>query len=696
MSTWNGPKIGKYGKKYLGFYDINLKKSLVPKEFDILHQKLRYNEFRKINEMADIVLYQFIYPISTEQYNSYQKGHDDLVMTTSKIVEYANQRDSLNSSMQTHTRLRRYKENKWKQWYSDHQQSTKNALKKHNEFKTQIDNVKLKYDNKLLRFQIDHVKKLLASFHDNLAVLDASDTGTGKTYSALCVAKELNLIPIVVCPKSVIPHWYRASKYFEVDNIYVSNYEQYRIGSTPYLIKKNEDNPFFIDNISDNDMPEKIKQNHIPRAVYEWQLDANKHLLIFDECHKTKNTQTYNYAIFWWARQQNLRVLSLSATVADKIEVAYGITYMLRIVDNLKQFNQKYQTDLENGILKDFGYEVNNDGNYRFNDKYRLTLEELKRNNENLHLLHEDMFPLHGSRMVIAEIGADFPDNFVDAQTFEMGQKANQIQDIYNDMEYKIYSYKLKQLEARITEREMLETMSTRCELDPKYELRLNQLRKESVSDREKIIKLKQKIDELGGKIKDIVKDLSGEKMDDTNEIIFTALLRARQRVELLKVETIFDLTLNFLEEGKSIVIFVNFNETIDYLKNLFDNKKIPLSQIRGNQIRAGQRDEQIQLFQNNINRVMLANIQSGGVGVSLHDLHGGHPRVSLISPSWSAQDLIQALGRIHRAEGKSKCLQYLIFCARTIEDRICLTIKQKLQTIKTLNDGDLDGLLTF
>jgi len=97
---------------------------------------------------------------------------------------------------------------------------------------------------------------------------------------------------------------------------------------------------------------EKAQKEHqnnysrIPKIEYQWQLDPQQHLLIFDECHKTKNTTTQNYAIYWWAKQLNLRtglkILSLSATVADKIVNSYSICYMLGLVQTGTNFNLKY------------------------------------------------------------------------------------------------------------------------------------------------------------------------------------------------------------------------------------------------------------------------------------------------------------------------------------------------------------------
>ena len=98
-----------------------------------------------------------------------------------------------------------------------------------------------------------------------------------------------------------------------------------------------------------------------------------------------------------------------------------------------------------------------------------------------------------------------------------------------------------------------------------------------------------------------------------------------------------------------------------------------------------------IEEFQDNKTRIIILNIKAGGVGISLHDVAGGHPRVSLISPTWSSLDLVQALGRIHRAGGKTKSLQRIIYAADTVEERIADKLKIKLNNINSINNGDLD-----
>ena len=98
-----------------------------------------------------------------------------------------------------------------------------------------------------------------------------------------------------------------------------------------------------------------------------------------------------------------------------------------------------------------------------------------------------------------------------------------------------------------------------------------------------------------------------------------------------------------------------------------------------------------IRQFQSNKAHVIIVNIQSGGVALSLHDLHG-RQRVALHNQTWSGVATQQAFGRIHRANGKSKAIQYLLYCAKTYEERIAELINEKLAVMAGINDGKLSG----
>ena len=152
----------------------------------------------------------------------------------------------------------------------------------------------------------------------------------------------------------------------------------------------------------------------------------------------------------------------------------------------------------------------------------------------------------------------------------------------------------------------------------------------------------------------------------------------------MLRIDTISEYTLKYINQGKSVAIFVNFTQTIKELSQRLNCECI----IWGSQS-LKERSKSINDFCSDKSRIIICNIASGGCGISLHDTLGQFPRVSIISPTWSAQDLIQVLGRIHRAMGKTDCEQLIIFCKGTIEESVGNVIKQKINNIRFFNDGE-------
>ena len=172
----------------------------------------------------------------------------------------------------------------------------------------------------------------------------------------------------------------------------------------------------------------------------------------------------------------------------------------------------------------------------------------------------------------------------------------------------------------------------------------------------------------------------------------FAIMTKARRMAELLKVPTMVEMIEDWFDEGISPVVFVNFTDTVDaIIKQLSKNRKFDglIAKIVGGQTDKV-RQADIEGFQNDTKRIMIANLAAGNAGVSLHDLNGKFPRASVISPSYSAINLLQALGRIHRAEGKTKCVQKIMFAAGTIEEDACKRVQCKLNNLECLNDGDL------
>ena len=79
--------------------------------------------------------------------------------------------------------------------------------------------------DKLLHYQIPHFYQLCETIKYNTCILDASDTGTGKTYTSMALCKTLKKKPFVICPKSVIPTWMHVAKYFNLELFGIANYE---------------------------------------------------------------------------------------------------------------------------------------------------------------------------------------------------------------------------------------------------------------------------------------------------------------------------------------------------------------------------------------------------------------------------------------------------------------------------------------
>lgn len=194
--------------------------------------------------------------------------------------------------------------------------------------------------------------------------------------------------------------------------------------------------------------------------------------------------------------------------------------------------------------------------------------------------------------------------------------------------------------------------------------------------------------EELEETYKEMERELEELELKAQNDKVNTAAqalvaqLRARQKVELLKVPVMVDMVEDLLLEGKSVAIFANFQQTVDAL----GEKLKTSSKIFGGQSEA-ERQKNIDNFQNDQERVIICNTAAGGVGVSLHDTTGKHARAAIISPDWNEKNIVQVIGRVHRAGGKTPSMQRILFAAGTVEEKVQKSVKQKISRLKILNE---------
>jgi superfamily II DNA or RNA helicase len=175
------------------------------------------------------------------------------------------------------------------------------------------------------------------------------------------------------------------------------------------------------------------------------------------------------------------------------------------------------------------------------------------------------------------------------------------------------------------------------------------------------------------------------KSLDKSPDGPLSKVLRARQKIELLKVPVAAELANDYLEKGYSVCIFVNYRDTITELERLLKTDCI----IDGSEAGVRNRLANIRNFQSNASRLILVNSAAGGVALELHDTDGNFPRVGLVFPDYSANKMKQLFGRLQRDGGKSKCHYRVILAAGTIETSIHKQMHGRWDNIEALNDAD-------
>jgi hypothetical protein len=205
-----------------------------------------------------------------------------------------------------------------------------------------------------------------------------------------------------------------------------------------------------------------------------------------------------------------------------------------------------------------------------------------------------------------------------------------------------------------------------------------------------------------GDKIAKVYRDMQDELArlekysENYSQHIFAVLTKARRLAELYKVPTLCEITEDLIDEGKSVIIGVNYTDSIDTMyarlsKTIGEEK---IGRIFGGQTFA-ERHADIGAFQADKKRVIIANLSAGGECIDLQDITGKHPRALLANPSYRAISVLQFIGRHDRAGAMSDCLTNLVLADGTIETSVGQKFNHKKGHLDILNDGDLvpDGI---
>ena len=400
---------------------------------------------------------------------------------------------------------------------------------------------------------------LLAAMKKHGAALCGTDTGGGKTLTAVEVCRALGAKPLVVAPKAVLTSWRREFEAQGVPFLGIVGYEKLRAGNTEWLKKDG--------------------------ASFKWRLPEGT-VVIWDEVHRCKSYKSRSSAMLATCKAQKMRPFMLSATPFNDPTEMKALGFCL----GLHKHHDFFRWALENGCQRD------NWNRLVFNKAHKDKLEAITKM----------IYPDRGHFLTREDLGPYFAECAVSWDPVDFDESA--IRNAYAEVS------------------DQLETLAERI------------------------------------------------AMDGTEPIGLVELLRARQKVELIKVPIISDMIQDGLDNGMSVFVALNFVGSLEALKLKYPDAAV----ICGGQS-ATERQRNIDAFQENRTHVCLANIAAGGVGVSLHDVDGKHPRLALISPSFSAIDLKQALGRVDRVGAKTPSVQRILVAAGTVEEKICAILKQKL-----------------
>jgi len=166
-----------------------------------------------------------------------------------------------------------------------------------------------------------------------------------------------------------------------------------------------------------------------------------------------------------------------------------------------------------------------------------------------------------------------------------------------------------------------------------------------------------------------------------------TQLMRCRQQIELLKIPSTVEIANDLLATGHSVAIFVNFTETLRLLQ-----KKLDVAGVVDGSTVGDARQEIIDRFQRNEDRIILCNGRAGGICIDLHDLAGDFPREGLVMPGYSAIELSQIFGRLRRLGGKSVARYQILLGEDTLEEKeLWPALEAKRENLQALlTDADL------
>jgi len=165
----------------------------------------------------------------------------------------------------------------------------------------------------------------------------------------------------------------------------------------------------------------------------------------------------------------------------------------------------------------------------------------------------------------------------------------------------------------------------------------------------------------------------------------FSKLMKVRQVVAEEKIENTIELAENILEQGKKVIIFTNFTDTLNKIHSHFGKQSVYLEGSCSN----AQRQYAVDQFQTNDKvKVFVGNLKAAGVGITLTSAEA----VIMNDLSFVPGDLSQAEDRAYRYGQKNSVSVYYPLFENTIEKIIYDMVNTKKHNIETVMGDNLNS----
>jgi SWI/SNF-related matrix-associated actin-dependent regulator 1 of chromatin subfamily A len=165
--------------------------------------------------------------------------------------------------------------------------------------------------------------------------------------------------------------------------------------------------------------------------------------------------------------------------------------------------------------------------------------------------------------------------------------------------------------------------------------------------------------------------------------IQFSKLMKVRKVIAQEKINNTIELAENIIEQGKKVIIFTNFTDTLNQIYNHFGKSAVYLDGSCSKFHRQNAVDE----FQTNDKiKVFVGNLKAAGVGITLTSAEA----VIMNDLSFVPAEHSQAEDRSHRIGQKNSTSVYYPLFENTIEGAIYDILNRKKKIISTVMGDDM------